>query len=57
LGIIFIISLVKFRASKQPKADPEGVKSHISSVLEVVVAIIEMIILVVLRFLFWANRG
>lgn len=55
-GLFFIISLVKFRASKQPKADPEGVKSHISSVLEVVVAIIEMIILVGFALPVWANR-
>lgn len=55
-GLFFIISLVKFRASKYTKADPEGVRSHISSVLEVVVAIIEMIILVGFALPVWANR-
>ena len=44
-GIFFIVSLVKFRASKNAKADYVGVKSHLSSLLEAVVAVIEIVIL------------
>lgn len=55
-GAFFIISLFKFRRSKNPKASYEGVKSHWSSVLEVAVVVIEMIILVGFAFPIWANR-
>ena len=55
-GSFFIISLVKFRASKNPKADHVGVKSHLSSVLEVAVAIIEIVLLVGFAFPIWASR-
>ena len=33
-GIFFIVSLVKFRESKNKKANYKGVESHYSSVLE-----------------------
>jgi len=55
-GSFFIISLVKFRASKNPKADHVGVKSHLSSVLEVAVAIIEIVLLIGFAFPIWASR-
>lgn len=55
-GVFFIISLVKFRSSKNKKADHDGVKSHISSVLEVVVAIVEMVLLVGFALPIWASR-
>ena len=41
-GIFFIVSLVKFRASKNKKANYKGVESHYSSVLEATVAVIEI---------------
>ena len=55
-GAFFIISLVKFRASKNPKADHEGVKSHLSSVLEVAVAVVEIVLLIGFAFPIWASR-
>ena len=49
-GSFFIISLVKFRKSKNPEADYLGVKSHMSSVFEVGVALIEIILLIGFSF-------
>ena len=55
-GIFFIVSLVKFRASKNAKADYTGVKSHLSSLLEAVVAVVEIVILFGFGFPIWAAR-
>jgi len=55
-GAFFIVSLVKFRSSKNKNADHDGVKSHFSSVLEVVVAVIEMVLLVGFALPIWASR-
>ncbi|GIS71088.1 MAG: hypothetical protein CM1200mP10_06650 [Candidatus Neomarinimicrobiota bacterium] len=55
-GAFFIVSLVKFRASKNPDADHMGVKSHLSSVLEVAVAVIEIVLLIGFAFPIWAHR-
>jgi len=55
-GAFFIISLVKFRSSKNANADYVGVKSHISSVLEVVIAVIEIVLLVGFAMPIWASR-
>jgi cytochrome c oxidase subunit II len=55
-GLFFIVSLVKFRASKNAKADYTGVKSHLSSLLEAVVAVIEIVILFGFGFPIWAAR-
>ena len=55
-GSFFIVSLVKFRASKNAKADYIGVKSHLSSLLEAVVAVIEIVILFGFGFPIWAAR-
>ena len=55
-GLFFIVSLVKFRASKNAKADYTGVKSHLSSLLEAVVAVVEIVILFGFAFPIWANR-
>tara|TARA_B110000438_G_scaffold113030_1_gene110852 strand:+ start:769 stop:1611 length:843 start_codon:yes stop_codon:yes gene_type:complete len=55
-GLFFIISLIKFRSSKNTNADYKGVKSHISSYLEAAVAIIEIVLLIGFAFPIWANR-
>ena len=55
-GSFFIISLVKFRKSKNPQADYLGVKSHMSSVFEVAVALIEIVLLIGFSFPIWASR-
>ena len=55
-GTFFILSLVKFRASKNKTADYYGVKSHLNSLFEVGVAVIEIIILFGFAFPIWASR-
>ena len=55
-GTFFIVSLIKFRKSKSPQADYVGVKSHMSTVFEVAVAVIEIILLIGFSFPIWANR-
>ena len=55
-GIFFIVSLVKFRSSKNKKANYKGVESHYSSVLEATVAVIEIVILFGFAFPIWAER-
>ena len=46
-GLFFIISLIKFRASRNTGADYTGVRSHISSLLEGAVAVVEILVLFV----------
>ena len=55
-GAFFIYSLIKFRASKNKKANYHGVESHYSSVLEGAVAVIEIVILFGFAFPIWAER-
>ena len=55
-GVFFIVSLYKFRASRNKKADYYGVKSHLSSVLEGAVAIVEIIALFGFSYPVWAYR-
>ncbi|MDC3166223.1 hypothetical protein OA955_00540 [Candidatus Marinimicrobia bacterium] len=55
-GAFFIYSLIKFRASKNKKANYHGVKSHYSSIAEGAVAIIEIAILFGFAFPIWAER-
>ena len=55
-GIFFIVSLIKFRASKNAKANYKGVESHYSSVLEALIAVIEIVILFGFAFPIWAER-
>ena len=54
-GIFFIVTLLRFRKSKHPKANYEGVKSHLSSYTEVAVVIAEAILLVVFAVPIWAD--
>ena len=55
-GTFFIVSLIRFRASKNKTADYTGVKSHMSSLLEAAVAIIELIALFGFSYPVWAYR-
>ena len=55
-GVFFIVSLFKFRSSRNKKADYYGVKSHLSSVLEGAVAIVEIIALFGFSYPVWAYR-
>jgi cytochrome c oxidase subunit II len=52
----FIFALIRFRKSKHPKADYQGVKSHFSSYVEVGVALTEVVLLVGFAFPIWATK-
>lgn len=52
----FIFTLIRFRKSRNPKADYHGVKSHLSSYVEVGVALTEVVLLVGFAFPLWATR-
>ncbi len=52
----FIFTLIRFRKSRNPKADYHGVKSHFSSYVEVGVALTEVVLLVGFAFPLWATR-
>jgi cytochrome c oxidase subunit 2 len=55
-GSFFTYTLIRFRQSANPKADYHGVKSHVSSYLEVAVAVVETVILIAFALPAWANR-
>ena len=55
-GIFFTVTLMKFRRSRNPRADYVGVKNHISSYLEIAVAVIEAVLLLGLSIPFWARQ-
>jgi cytochrome c oxidase subunit 2 len=55
-GAFFIYTLIRFRASRHPRADYSGVKSHFSTYVEVGVALVEAILLVGFAIPAWANR-
>ena len=54
-GIYFVYVLVRFRKSKNHKADPIGVKSHFSSYVEIAVAVVEAVLLIGFSIPLWAN--
>jgi cytochrome c oxidase subunit 2 len=51
----FLLALVRFRQSKNPKADYIGVKGHTSNYLEVGVAVVEAILLIGFAVPLWAR--
>lgn len=55
-GIFFILALVKFNRRANPKANYKGVQNHVSSYLEVAVAVIEVILLVGFSLPFWSKQ-
>jgi cytochrome c oxidase subunit 2 len=55
-GTFFVYTLIRFRASRQPRAVYGGVKSHFSTYVEVGVALVEAILLVGFAIPAWANR-
>src|SRR5512135_2747221 len=52
----FLLTLFRFRKSRNPKASYGGVKSHFSSYIEVGVALTEVVLLVGFAFPIWASR-
>lgn len=55
-GGFFLFTLWRFRAKKNPVADYVGVKSHVSSYLEIGVAVLETILLIGFSIPFWAQH-
>ena len=55
-GAFFVYTLIRFRASANPKADYQGVTSHTSSYLDVIVAAVEAVILIAFAIPAWAAR-
>ena len=55
-SIFFFVCLFKFRASKNPKASYQGVRSHLSTHLEIGVILVEAVLLLGFAFPLWAER-
>jgi cytochrome c oxidase subunit 2 len=55
-GIFFIYTLFRFRRGRNPKANYEGVKSHMASYIEWAVAGIELVLIVAFAIPAWAAR-
>jgi cytochrome c oxidase subunit 2 len=55
-GSFFIYTLIRFRASANPKADHGGVTSHTSSYMDIGIAVIEAVLLIGFAIPAWANR-
>lgn len=51
--IYFVVVLLKFRSDRHPKANPDGVRSHLSSYVEVGVAVVEAVLLGALAVPLW----
>ncbi|MEI6083263.1 MAG: hypothetical protein WCS70_03070 [Verrucomicrobiota bacterium] len=54
--LLFFWMLIRYRKSKHPRADHEGVKSHASSYIEAVIVVFEIILLVGISIPFWAKK-
>ncbi len=55
-SLFFLFVLFRFRASRNPKANYAGVRSHTSTYLEVVVGIAEAVLLIGFSIPLWADR-
>jgi cytochrome c oxidase subunit 2 len=55
-GAFFIFTLIRFRAGANPKANYEGVKSHMASYIEWAIAGIELVLIVAFAIPAWAAR-
>ena len=51
----FIHALIRFRSSRQPKADHVGVQNHMSTYVEVGVAVVEAVLLLGFAIPLWAS--
>ncbi len=56
-GIFFAYTLIRFRQARQPKADPTGVRSHLSTYLEGVVVVVEAVLLFAVAVPIWARAA
>lgn len=55
-SIYFVVVLLRFRASKNPKANPHGVQNHASTYVEVAVIVAEIVLLLGFSIPLWAER-
>ena len=55
-GIFFIVVMVRFRKSVNPKANYHGVQGHVSSVIEWAVVVAEVVLLFGFSVPFWAKQ-
>src|ERR1700687_1605217 len=55
-GSFFIYTLIRFRAGANPKASYEGVKSHVATDIERLIAAIELVLIVAFAIPAWASR-
>jgi len=55
-SVYFAVVLIRFRASKNPKANPAGVKNHYSTYVEVGVIVAETVLLLGFSIPLWAER-
>ncbi len=55
-GVFFIFVIFKFQKKKNPKANYHGVHSHVSSVFEIIVVVVEAILLIGFSIPFWAKQ-
>ncbi len=55
-GAFFVYTLIRFRKKRNPTADYTGVKSHLSSYLEIAVALFEAVLLIGFAVPLWAKR-
>lgn len=56
-GIFFAYTLYRFSQKRQPKADPVGARTHVSTYLEVVVAVVEAVLLFAVAVPIWARAA
>lgn len=52
-AVYFVYTLIRFRATKNPTADYEGVKSHLTSYIETAVALFEAVLLIGFSMPIW----
>lgn len=55
-SVYFVVALLRFRASKNPKANPQGVENHASTYVEVGVIVAEAVLLLGFSIPLWAER-
>ena len=55
-GIFLVYTLLRFRQSKNPTASYDGVRGHLSSYLEIGVAVVEGILLIGVSLPFWSQQ-
>ncbi|NQU38326.1 MAG: hypothetical protein HQ523_00060 [Lentisphaerae bacterium] len=55
-GLFFVYTLIRFRSSRVKKVDPDGIRSHAPTYLEVAVVVVEVLLLIGFSIPIWASR-